>query len=87
MAGKYVSEVGPGESGKIAGEEADEQENAETDPRIEQGGVEGRKVGQRDRAKRVHAAGERDVSAGGADDDDQEDEIFARGQSEQLELA
>lgn len=38
--GKNEGEVGPGERRKIAGEEANEQRNAECDPRSENGGDE-----------------------------------------------
>ena len=59
-----------------------EEENAEADPGVEQRGVESWKIRQRDGAESAHAAGEGDVAAGGADDDNQKDEIFADVQRE-----
>src|ERR1019366_10099392 len=83
--GKHVGQIGPGEGGEIACEEADEEENAEADPRVEQRSVQSWKIRQRDGAERAHSTGEGDVAAGGADDDNQEDEIFADGHKKWIE--
>jgi hypothetical protein len=54
--GKNEGEVGPGECGEVAGEEADEQRDADGDPRSENGGDQYAGMGQGNRRKQRHTA-------------------------------
>jgi len=77
-SGKDEGKIGPGESGKVAGEEADEQSDAERDPRSEDGGDEGDGMCQRDGGQGGHAAGEAGIAERGAESHQAQDHVLAR---------
>ena len=82
--GKNVSQVSKRKCREVRGEESDEHQNADDDPGIQQRGNQLWEVGEGDSTEVAHAAGERDVSAGGEDDYSGEDEVFAGSQKKQL---
>jgi len=75
--GKDKGEVGPGERGKVAGEEAYEQRYADGDPWSEDGGDESAGMGQGDGWQEGHAALEAGITEGRAEHNCEEDEVLA----------
>jgi len=75
-SGKDEGKIGPGESGKVAGEEADEQSDAERDPAGEDGSDKRAGVGQGDGGKQRHAALEAGIAERGADHDGEEHQVL-----------
>ena len=75
--GKDKGEVGPGERGEVAGEEAYEQRDADGDPGSEDGGDESAGMGQGDGWQEGHAALEAGVAEGRAEHDGEQDRVLA----------
>ena len=78
--GEDEGEVGPGERGEIAGEEAEEEEDSGDDPGVAEGGEEEMEVGEGDGAHLGHAVGEEGVSYGGGEHDAEEDQVALGGE-------
>src|SRR6201999_559993 len=73
--GHDEGEVGPGERGHVAGEEADEQDDAEVDEGVEERVPEEAEVVQVDGADLGHATGEQGVTDRGGEHDADEDGV------------
>jgi len=73
-------EVGPGERGHIADEEADEKDDAGGDEGVEEGMPEERQVVEVDWANLGHATGEESVADRCSEHDGQQDEITLGGE-------
>ena len=71
---------GPGERGEVAGEEAEQAEDAGDDPRIAHGGKQRGEVGEGDGADLAHAVREQRVADGGGEHDAEQHEIAAGGE-------
>lgn len=74
--GHDEGEVGEGERGHVAGEEADEQDDANVDEGVEEGVPEEREVMEVDGADLLHAVGEEGVADGGGEHDAEEDGVL-----------
>ena len=75
---QYEREIGPGERGEIAGEEADQQGDAGGDPRRKDGCDERCRMSQSDRRQLRHAARQAGVSERCADGDESQDQVLPR---------
>src|SRR6185437_80334 len=74
--GHDEGEVGPGEGGHVAGEEADEQDDAEVDEGVEERVPEEAEVMEVDGADLGHAAGQQSVADGGGEHDTDENGVL-----------
>ena len=74
--GHDEGEVSPGERGHVAGEEADEQDDAEVDEGVEERVPEEAEMVKVDGADLLHAAAEEGVADGGGEYDAEEDGVL-----------
>jgi hypothetical protein len=74
--GHYEGEVCPGERGHVAGEEADEQDDADVDEGVEERVPEQAEVVEVDGADLGHAAGEQGITDRGGEHDADEDGVL-----------
>ena len=76
--GQNEGEVGPGERGEVAGEETDEQRDAEGDPWRENGGDEGGGMRERDGRQLRHATGEAGIAERSAERHQSQNQVLPR---------
>ncbi len=78
--GKDEGEVGPGERGEVAGEEAEQAKDAGYDPNIREGVQEQSQVRERDGAYLGHAVRKEGVADRGSEDDREQDQVAGWGE-------